>query len=238
MESKETLAMIIGDSLSMPRQWEGVEMEDAYIYKLEMFWREYHPMSYVIPIQRVGMPLNAMVAYFIGYFQYIGDRKVDVCIVNIGIADCAPRFLPNILRKGVERLPVVFRNRIIRFLHDNRPRLQRFYSFRITNPEDFIKLYDKLVKTASARSTRVYVINIAPGTEAIYKHSPGLKESIAKYNNYIRQITERYDNVRLVDVTEYEEYPEIYLTHDLHITKKGHDDIFQRISQMEIEARE
>jgi lysophospholipase L1-like esterase len=137
-----------------------------------------------------------------------------------------------------ENLPRPFPGMIRSFLHKNRARLLKAgWSFRYTSPKVFKEVYQKIVQSVASQSSRTYVINIVPGRDSLYVHSPGLKESIIRYNEIIRGIVSKFENVELIDVyDEFQNKPELFLTDDLHITGKGHEHIYKLIREMELGA--
>lgn len=228
--------LFVGDSLMNPRYSIGLRPEDTYSYSLEMFWRKFCLTAYARLLVLPGRRLKELSGAFYDYFlPNEGGVKVDVSVIHLGIIDCAPRVLSPVMYFLIERLPKFLQKRIQRFLHDNRPRLQKAgWSFRFTSPEEFKDYYARILRSLSTHSLRVYVINIVPGRESVYRHSPGLKESITSYNEIIRKLTSELENVKLIDVfEEFQSKPELYLTDDLHITKNGHGYIYQCIRDME-----
>jgi acyl-CoA thioesterase I len=232
-------AIFVGDSLMNPRYVIGLRPEETYAYLLEMFWRKSFPNAYarslILPGTRIKQLSDAFHDYFI---PNEGGIKLDVSVIHLGIVDCAPRPLSPLMLFVAEHLPKPLPGMIQSFLHNNRAWLLKSgWSFRYTSPKTFHEVYTKVIKSLSSQSSRTYVINIVPGRDALYIHSPGLKESIIKYNEIINGIVSDFKNVKLVDVyDEFQNSPELYLTDDLHITKTGHEHIYERIRVMEMDA--
>jgi hypothetical protein len=91
-----------------------------------------------------------------------------------------------------------------------------------------------LLQYLSSHSKRIYIINIAPGIEAVYQHSPGIEKNIIMYNEIISKIISSKNGIRLIDVySEFKSDHERYMTEDLHITKQAHQWIYQQIVKFE-----
>jgi hypothetical protein len=230
------LAVVIGDSLGMPRQQAGVKVNDTYLYLLQTWWCKRYGQAIVWPLIRGGARLQDLVVEFQGYFlPYIGHNKIDVCIVHLGIVDCAPRPLPFLMRSGLSQVHPWLRSKIANFLHRNRQRLSRVgWSFRLTSPNKFNKLYSNFLQLLSLQCGRTYCINMPPALEDTYLHSPGLKDSIVRYNEIINKVASEIDGIKIIDVfSKFQQDPKYYVTQDLHITKEAHNWIYQQITEYE-----
>jgi len=233
---KPFLAVVIGDSLSMPRHDAGVEVDDTYLYLLQTWWRERYGEAIVWPITRGGVRLQDLAFEFQGYFlPYIGHNMIDACIVHLGIVDCAPRPLPFVMRNSLSRVHPWIRSKAAGFLHRNRQKLRGFgWSFRLTPPDKFTKLYSDFIQLLSLHCGRVYCVNIAPALEETYLHSPGLRENIVRYNEIIDKVASEIDSVKVIDVfNKVQEDTNCYATTDIHITKEVHEWIWQQIVEYE-----
>jgi hypothetical protein len=230
------LAVVIGDSLGMPRQQADVNINDTYLYLLQTRWYEKYGQVIVWPLIRGGARLQDLIIEFQGYFlPYIGHKKIDVCIVHLGIVDCAPRPLPFLMRSGLSQVHPWLRSKMANFLHQNRERLSRIgWSFRLTSPNKFNKLYSNFLQLLSLQCGRIYCINMPPALEDTYLHSPGLKDSIVRYNEIINKVASTIDGIKVIDVfNKFQEDPKYYVTPDLHITKEAHNWIYQQITEYE-----
>ena len=235
------LAVVIGDSLGMPRQQAGVNINDTYLYLLQTRWYAKYGQVIVWPLIRGGARLQDLIIEFQGYFlPYIGHKKIDVCIVHLGIVDCAPRPLPFQMRSGVNQLPLWLRKRIANFLHRNRRNLSKVgLSFRFASPDKFNNLYFNLINLLSLHCGRIYCINMSPGLEDTYLHSPGLRQSIVKYNGIINKVASEIDGVKIIDVfSKFQQDLKYYVTPDLHITKEAHNWIYRQIIKYEAIIRD
>lgn len=234
------LAVVIGDSLGMPRCQAGIEIDDAYLYLLKIWWQKQYRQVIVWPILRRAASLQDLMAEFQGNFlHYIGNRKIDVCIVHLGIVDCAPRPLPFRMRSVVSHLPLWVLKRVTNFLHQNRRNLSKVgLSFHLASPDKFYRLYSNFINLLNSHCERVYCINMSPGLKETYYHSPGLKEDIIKYNGIIERAISGKDSVKLIDAFgKFIQDPEYYVTDDLHITREAHKWIYEQIAKYEENAR-
>lgn len=105
-DSRPFLAILVGDSLSMPRYETGVQVEDTYSYSLEMWWRERYSRVITWSLSEGGVTLQHLVGNSHDFLSRVGPGRIDVCIVHLGIVDCAPRPLPYLMRPALSNKSV------------------------------------------------------------------------------------------------------------------------------------
>lgn len=235
--NKPFLTVVIGDSLSMPRYFAGIQIEDTYAHKLDMWWREHYPKSINLSLCSPGKPLKQFMSDFnTNIIERIGNnRKIDTCIVHLGIVDCAPRPLPYLWEGLLGLAHPVIRKPIVKFLHNNRAKILRSgFSFRFTPPDKFTHLFNNFLMTLANQCKQIYIVNVAPGLKSVYERSPGLEDSIVQYNNIISQTASQFSNATLINVFDQcLSDNESYLTGDLHINQNTHNWIYEQIKNKE-----
>jgi len=195
------LLRVYGDSLGMPRAFEGIRYRETYAELLkaaleERAWRVdlYNRSKGNVDVGE----LRTMVEYDRRYF----GRPREIVVIQCGIVDCAPRPISGRTRRLVGRLPEPLRQRVITFLHSNRARLLNSgFQWRVTEPDPFRLTYRELLLAASSGTGHVYSVNVAPTTPEMEEHSPGLSGSIQRYNTIIADEVRRAGaSVQLIDV--------------------------------------
>ena len=217
------LIFYYADSLGMPRSGV-VEIKERYIYLFQQ-WLQNQTDEEVFVIDR-AKGYSTIKGLYTDYKNDMGyfTGKKDILIIHEGVVDCAPRPLPRFIRNVVSGLPSFLRNRIIRFIHNNRRRLLKSgFRYHLTSKKKYKAILKEWVEDAVKNFARVYVVNIAPTTPNIEFHSPGFSLAIQQYNSIIKDvITEsHFANVLLVDV--YSEIRSSNLELESLITKEdGH----------------
>jgi len=214
---------IYGDSISMPRIFEGVSFLETYPelikYQCQALWGEeaflYNRSRYDATIRVISQELRQDTLNF-------GKPGGRILIVQVGICDCAPRPIPDFIKDFISRVSVQLRIKLVSIIHHNRARIQKRIFWRETKEADFESMYINLIKDYAQDFERVYVINIPPTNNTIEKHSPGLSRSISLYNGLIFKAVKinNYDNVIVIDV-----FKAISETNDVNkyiIEKDGH----------------
>ncbi len=192
-----------GDSLAQPRK--GVtDDKERYLSLLREWLIQRYPDKDVrfFEHQRGNSTVPYLYSWFINddsYFEWV--PKPYCLIIHAGICDCAPRPISARLRSLVSRLPEAPRLRVIRFLNKNRAILQKIHTHRFVSPKEFKTALNKWLPYAAAHFLHVIYINIAPTTDGMDAHSPGLAASIDLYNGIISEVVQELalENIVLFD---------------------------------------
>ncbi|MHB8109780.1 MAG: SGNH/GDSL hydrolase family protein [Syntrophorhabdaceae bacterium] len=220
-----TLIRIYGDSLAMPREFDGIPF---YLTYPELVKRDCAKDTCLFNRSRGGATVKSL------WYDYQQDQsyfstKGDLLIIQCGIVDCAPRPIPTGLSRFLMKMPKRVQGHVRDFLHKHRPQmLSAGFSFRHLMPDEFTHALFWWLAGAQRDFKKVCVINIAPTNEQTEKHSPGLSESISQYNRIIEtEINKaRWHNVRLIDVHSAisRDIPKYINEKDgHHITVEGHE---------------
>jgi hypothetical protein len=229
---------VVGDSLVLPRHFEGLSYAETYPYLIAEELRRRGVDAHVWMMARGGAPIDQLVFVHNEVARYLGVTS-GIGIIHVGIVDCSPRPLPYRLRLLVGRLPRGIGAMIIRFLHDNRRSLLlRGLSFRFTGPDAFRSQYRTLLGRLARDLDRVYAINISPPGSDNATRSPGLLESIDRYNGIISELVADQPKATLVDVRtafgRIQARPTFVSPLDgHHLTREGHRWISETIASME-----
>jgi hypothetical protein len=199
------LIRLYGDSLSMPREAEGIRYFDCFGELLAASLRKALSGTEVSLYNRSysGPRITDIYETCRADTFFFGSDGNDIAILQCGIVDCAPRPVPPKIRSIVARLPGALRNLIVSFIHRNRASMLRSgLIWRVTPPQAFTVSMIETLKLMLPSFSRVYVINIAPTTAGTEAHSPGLSESIDQYNRLIKDSIAAVGspNIRLIDV--------------------------------------
>jgi len=218
--------LIVTDSLGDANHLYGVQLEDTYAYKLEMLLRpDVYSKTFIVTGNTIKMGSEQVRTWF----DLLGDRRINIAIVQLGIVDGAVRVVPTLIYHVIPLSPKPIRERIYKFLKRYRPNLQKMgFKFHFTSMKSYRKWLTELTNRLVSKCDAVFVMSICPGRKEEYEHSPGLSESIASYNKIIREVTSSKP-VHFIDLSFMEAEPDKYLSPELHMLKGGHDYIFNTI---------
>jgi acyl-CoA thioesterase I len=240
------LVRVYGDSLGMPRISAGVPFYRSYSELLRAALDELFPTQKVCVYNRSRGGFSIL-TFWDDYRQdsiYFGSLG-GILVLQLGIVDCAPRPVPERVRRIIARLPLPLRDAVVRFLHHNRARLLRSgLSWRLVNPKRFAATYCDWLRAATQEFDRIYVLNIAPTIPKMEAHSPGLTASIELYNQIIADTVDQVGNQKIVLVDVHSGILKSpggiasLITQDdgHHITSEGHRLYARMIAEKEAET--
>lgn len=198
------LIRVYGDSLGMPRLGDQIPYHATYAELLSEECRRLYPGKevHLYNRSRGAGTVRSLIADYLQDTSYFGTGETDILVIQCGICDCAPRPIPPAARTAVGKLPGPLRKTVIAGLHNNRSWLVRLGPpWREVRASSFLKTYKYWLQQAAGQCGQVFAINIAPTTNEIESHSPGLQKSIELYNRLIAQAVQEAEatNVVLVD---------------------------------------
>ncbi|MCK9369943.1 hypothetical protein M0R04_08575 [Candidatus Dojkabacteria bacterium] len=214
----KTLVVTDCTSLSIPRF--GTNLQDTYIGKLDGFVQllsggGWAIKEYALRVQNV-----------LGYYEPLA---FDYGILGLGLADCAPRPIPQSVRFVVERTPFILRQRIVRYIHNHRPQMQQVKFYQYTPIDLFTQYYSEILRNVVRLCVNVIVIPIVPIKDEIEKQSPQFRSQIEVYNKQIIAMSKYYPNVKVLSL---DGMTDDCLIEDAHITTAGHNYIWVQLKEL------
>lgn len=196
---------LYADSLGLPRHTDGIPFSATYAELFCAWLRTERDVEFVGLYNRSQGGITAPQLALIGAEDnsYFGPATPQVLILQCGICDCAPRPVPPWLRRTIGRLPGCVQRPVIGLLHHYRPWLQTHSCvWRHTDAEPFLRAVTTWIRESSELARAVFVVNIAPPTQAGEAHSPGLVAGVDEYNRLLRTAVASVSaqNVALIDV--------------------------------------
>ncbi len=233
------LVAVYGDSLSMPRSFDGIGCDQLYCELLRHEGKAFGEMFNVVVFNRSqgAVRIKELFDRFTHDLTYIAEDQNKVLIIQCGIVDCAPRPVPFFIKNLIGKMPVRVRVRIIDFLHRNRCKIQKVFRFRATSAQEFRRVLKSWLTVAGPIFKNIYVVNIFPTTNEVAEHSPGFRESIVLYNQIIAEEIHKCEikHVTLIDVCKEIALSAIPIVRFVsqkdghHLTADGHELIKQLI---------
>jgi len=200
--------LVFTDSLGLPRSVpEHCAYEDTWCFKLK---RDFN-------VHQVSIG-GATSSDILRQCPYHIEFKPDVVIVQIGIVDCAPRFLTKFELELIKKLPDKINSKLIRAL--NNSKVRNFRKITYVRTDLFARNIRKL--QTFFKGTPVIFINILPASDSYEKILPGIKSRVEQYNeiliNEAKYICETYDLHNKGVMSDY-----------VHLNAFGHDMIYHKI---------
>ena len=183
--------LCIGDSLGLPRT------EMAYENTWYSILTKRLPNFEYIPRFQRAMTTNFLVKD--NSADYLENFKPNILIMQIGIVDCAPRYLPesSIVVKIINRLPVGLNNLFWKFWKKTKKRTPKYANVL---PPNFRKnLFDFFTRCNKTGVEKVVVIKIAmPGTQMVNRNSEIINQ-VNHYNSIYHSLAEEFELITLID---------------------------------------
>jgi lysophospholipase L1-like esterase len=160
---------------------------------------------------------------------YIKRIAPDYIIAQVGIVDCCRRALPRWLLQVLSSIPVVDRitHKIAQKYHYQ---LSRFFHAYDVNPHDFKQNISRLCEVAHEQNAKMSLISIADAGKALAEKVYNCQADIDAYNKILKDVASQTAIV-LYPYIGCE--PSTYLLESdgYHLTKKGHDIVFNEVSK-------
>lgn len=214
--------IILGDSLSLKRPWEGIDEKDTYAYKLTNHGIILNKSRYA----------NTTFKQLKKIKSDILEINSDVCVIQLGIVDCCPRiftykqqlflsflniFLPKLVtfytnKKSKNRYEKT-QKRMIVFTTENQ------YRQNIQKIINIILQYDKPKK--------IFLVNIAFPSKSLKDKNYNVENQIIKYNHILSEF--QNETISIIDLFSFTKNNPDSLLGDEHISIKGHNYILDTI---------
>ncbi|TKX72883.1 SGNH/GDSL hydrolase family protein [Halorubrum sp. GN11_10-6_MGM] len=184
--------LIHGDSLALPRQ--GVCYEETWPYFLQDQLSEWHVLNRSLD-GNTSEILNSDT-------DWENERRLDyfepsAVIVQLGIADCAPRYLRKFESTLVDSVPSDILRRALLFLATNlRSRSQKRAYVPRSRYEANIDAF--LGRCKAVGVPKVLFIHILSPSEKYLAKNPTVASAIKAYNEVIQKMTMKYNFVQSV----------------------------------------
>lgn len=230
--------LVAGDSLSCPRQKEGIVREMLYA-NLVHAGGDHDASSVLANLSVPGITVSQSLK---ACERELADQSTgspgtfDLAVVQLGVVDCPYRTTPLRVKSVVSRLPAGPRKRIVAWLHRNRHALiNHGPKWSYTPLPRFLKQYGQLVRLLKRHADRVVLIDIFPPGAYFIEHSPHIESRILAYNEVIARVA-RDEKVTLIDTRAFcdrHSDHDVVSAHDgHHLTPDGHRLLAEEIQEI------
>lgn len=199
--------LLFTDSLALPRETPEIcSYEDTWPILLKNNCLEIHQVS-------IGGATSTDLLRQVNYHRAF---QPDVVIIQVGIVDCAPRFMSKLEMEIAKRIPYLGKA-IIKGM--NNTFIKKNRNINYVNPRLFKKNIDDI--SLLFRNVEIYFIGIIPPNPAYDKILPGITKRITEYNNILKQKT---------NLIETEGFNLDGVMSDFHhLNKIGHKEMYERV---------
>jgi|TARA_Y100000310_G_scaffold330112_1_gene401219 hypothetical protein len=146
----------------------------------------------------------------------------DVVIIHVGIVDCAPRVLSKLQREIFSRF--YLGRIIIKIIKKNPTIFRRIIKKVYTTPIKFEMQIKRLFSIFTNNPIFIAIGIIIPNDQKYKIQLPGIHENVQYYNKLLK----KYFKSRFISVNDIPK--ECVMADCVHLTDKGHEYIFKKIS--------
>lgn len=227
--------IVYGDSTSMPRPLESVEMATTWYWNLvklsglEICLENRSQGGITISGARKKI-LNDS-PYFFPKENLSNNQKL--IIIHLGVVDAARHPITYKLRV-VNRVPVFGKYLwfvLAKMLNPSRALIQKMWSFSHTTPTDFVSELEKIISFLTKRDLNICVLHTPIPHSNLDLRSPGFRKNVARYNELKSKIVGKFPKVILVNLDEFKDSYYVSEKDGHHYSKSGHEYIYSRIKQ-------
>jgi len=222
--------LCIGDSLALPGH--GNCFEDTWFCKLQQAYPQFLFASYF----RRAVTTHILISEGGGDTVFPGGADClefylpDIVVLQLGIVDCAPRYLKqsSIFHKVLERMPARPKNFIYGIIKKVKKRSSKNADIL---PDQFFHYLEVYLKRCQKNNVKkVIIIKICTPDERMTVKSPEIIKSIQEYNRIIDQMESTFDFVTTIDPLNAEHSSDIY-DDGYHPNPQGNQLVFEEIKK-------
>jgi len=221
--------LFVGDSLGLP-VLQSVTYEKTTPYHLaksgESVWLAAFP----------GATVSMLRDILISFSECLPEKFFNMTVIQLGLADCAPRPIDMQWRNKLSSLKIKWlKRRIIRFLHNHRAFIQKHFGyFQKTNFATFQHDFEVLLKLSLVLAKKTAVILMPPITDNHETHSPGIRKENIRYNKCMKDLATRY-SIPVVDCVDELKSNLLYnVSRDGHLTMDGFQIIRRELDEVSV----
>lgn len=221
--------LIYGDSLAFRRPFQPDNFDFTYPFQLakRLEGAGFFPVNLMVRSRGGALTREMLdaVKRDSGYFAFRkDDHCLNIAVVQLGVVDCAPVPFTYPLRAFIAALPKG--EAILRRLRQNRPRLQRLWSFSQTSEHDFRMQYSGIIDTLKQGGFHVFAMTIPTPSGLAEARSPGFARNAIRYSTLIEQssavVVDFNKIIGQEDPTKDGDEPYLIPEDGHHLTPKGH----------------
>lgn len=227
-ENKILKIHCIGDSLALPGH--GNIFDDTWFYKLQINYPNYIFSSYF----KRALTTNVLISEGGGDREFPGGADClefylpDVVIIQLGIVDCAPRYLKrsSLSYKIIERLPSTLKKLTYTLVKKIKSRSIKNSDVSLIQFEHYLEVYIK--RCLKNNVSKIIFIKICTPDKKIQERSPELIQSINLFNEILEKLNRDFNIVKLIDPLNSSNDSNIF-DDGYHPNKKGNELVFKEL---------
>lgn len=225
--TKKKKILIVGSSMALPRL--EVSYEETWIYKLICSL----PDCIIIDKSRRGSTSERLLKEGAGFkdtrrgADLLEYYNPDVVITQIGVTDCAPRYLKRykMSTKILNKMPSFIKKRVYQII-------KKYSERNVKNAdvplEKFATYFRNYTERAAEINTKIICVLIAPATSLLKEKSLNMASAIELYNSELIKIAEEFPNFIVISPYTIDEIDSVAID-EFHVNEQGHQILFEKL---------
>lgn len=224
---KKENCVLIGSSMSLPRLWDKITFEDTYFYKLQNKFDS--KFTFYNRARRSNTTLKQ--SEKLNLHDDILSLHPKLCIMQIGISDCAPRLFSYTEGKIIDRLPKTIQKKVIKFFSKRRLFFTKNFPKVYVKPDVFKTSTHKIFETLKNCNSHLIVLSIVYPNAYTLNRSYNFKENIDIYNSHLKEIASLY-NFTFIDLNEVLDSETDLLPDGFHLNVEGNQKVYNTLEKV------
>jgi hypothetical protein len=230
---KITELIIYGDSTSLPRPLDSVEVKDTWYWKL----KEFSNYNFQIENRSIGgVTISKIHSKILNDAHYLfpkGNKSNNqkMVVLNIGVVDSGIHPISYKL-KFVNKLPFIGSYLWLilgKILKPSRAKIQKLWGYSLTSPKKFSRELNRIIIFLTEREVEVCLLQTPIPHKNLDKRSPGFRENVVKYNDIKKELSKKYSKIHFIELDEFKDSYYVNENDGHHFSKLGHNYIFNKI---------
>lgn len=233
---------LLADSLAMarpPEEVDGIRLEETYPYLVDQHFRQQYGGD--APVFHVrGRRARTVLEVLEDWPEEVVVRGARLVVVQVGIADCAPRVFSRRQHQFIETLRSdALRRAILGVVHRHRRKIIRWrpQCKYVSESRFHTAVHDLATWARRKNAAKLLLVNILRPDDSLEERSPGFKSSVEAYNAILAKYVDD-EHVYLCDLAELAGKAKEACTTDdgIHLNRMGHhvlaDQLISILSRM------
>lgn len=238
--SKTVNLIFYGDSIALRRLDQNQDWSFTYPYLVQEEIQKNNKVNLLIRNQGAysSGDVKATVERDSGYFRVHNapaNHISNICVIQVGVVDCAPRPLTYGLYRLMKRIPLV-REYVAPVLHASRPSIQKLYSYPAVPLKKFKKNICRIEEVLTFSGFCPIWLTIPSPPDSAEMRSPGFQKQTLIYSAAIRSAVRHYIDTGMEILQSAKSPDEIYTADGHHLTEAGHaviaSSLIKRLNQI------
>jgi hypothetical protein len=224
--------IIYGDSTSLPRPTDSVDILDTYYWRLVKFLGNECGLE---NRSTGGISVKKLKQKVFNDSHYLFPKNFSsekkLVIINVGVVDASLHPITYKL-KVIRYIPIIGKYLwylVAKILKPFRAKIMSIWRYSMTRPVKFSREFEKIIKFLVDREVLICVLLTPIPHKNLESRSPGFRENVKKYNLLKVKVCEKFSGVHVISLDKFIDTFYVSGLDGHHYSKSGHNYVFDEI---------